>query len=142
MNKVILTGYVATDVELRHTSDGTAVATANIAVRRPRVKDKTDFFTCNFWRATAEHFTKYFKKGSGIEVTGVLITRTWEDQEGNKRYATEVNVEEIDFGKKSKDETSNEPTVSVPPTSNAGYNPYPATEAKFEEIPTDDSLPF
>ena len=133
MNKVILSGYVATDVELRHTSDGAAVVTANIAVRRPRVKDKTDFITCNFWRSTAEHFAKYFSKGSGIEISGVLITRSWEDQEGNKRYAVEVNVEEVDFGKKSKDASS------APQES---YSPYATSDSKMEEIPTDDSLPF
>ena len=141
MNKVILSGYVATDVELRHTSDGTPVATANIAVRRPRVKDKTDFFTCNFWRSSAEHFTKYFKKGSGIEVCGTLITRSWQDQDGNKRYATEVNVEEIDFGKKSKDDSSSDYSSS---DNGSSYNPYAPSNngVQMEEIPTDDSLPF
>ena len=133
MNKVIISGYIANDIEVKQTSDGTAVASVNIAVKRPRTKDKTDFFPCNFWRSNAEFLSKYFKKGSGIEVCGVLTTRSWEDQEGKKRYATEITVEEIDFGKKSKDDNAND-------NSTPNYNPY--ADVKKVEVEDDDDLPF
>ena len=134
MNKVIETGYIASDVELRQTPEGTNVAQFNLAVKRPHTKDKTDFFKVVCWRNTAEFVSKYFAKGSGIEVVGSLQTRSWEDQNGEKRYAVEIVADEVDFGKKSKSDSSNESQGSAP-----SYNPYEVP--KFEEV-KDDYLPF
>ena len=103
MNSVILTGYIATEPEIRSTTQGTSVCTCSLAVRRPKTKDDTtDFLNVVCWRSTAEFVGKYFKKGSGIEVIGVLTTRKWKDKDGNNRYAVEVVADEVDFGKKSK----------------------------------------
>lgn len=103
MNKVILTGYVANDIELKTTQSGTPVVSFNVAARRPRTKDDTtDFLTVVAWRHTAEFISKYFQKGSGIEVSGIITVRKWQDKDGNNRYSTEIVAEEVDFGKKQK----------------------------------------
>lgn len=107
MNKVFLTGYIASDIELKTTPQGISVATFSLAVKRPMSKSEiTDFINIVCWRSTAEFVSKYFKKGSGIETIGVLTVRKWQDKDGNNRYSTEVIADEVDFGK-SKGGTSN-----------------------------------
>lgn len=130
-NKVILGGRITADPELKTTQSGTTVTTFSVAVNRKVAKDqdqKTDFITCVAWRNTAEFIARYFHKGSSICVTGSLQQRSWEDKDGNKRYATEVIVDEATFvdGKKDSDTASNTPVIT--PT--------------FEEVPNDDDLPF
>lgn len=134
-NKVFETGYIASDIELKQTNEGTNVTSFKLAVKRPRTKDKTDFFTVVCWRNNAEFVSKYFSKGSGIEVSGYLQSRTWEDQNGEKRYAIEIVAEDVDFGKKSKGENSNEAETAAP----AFSAPQPAN---FEQLNPDDDLPF
>jgi len=105
MNKIFLTGYIASDVDLKATTQGVSVLTFNLAVKRPKTKDDTtDFLTIVCWRNTAEFVSKYFKKGSGIEVSGYLTIRKWQDKDGNNRYSAEIVAEEVDFGKKSRSE--------------------------------------
>ena len=97
LNKVILGGRVTADPELKHTPQGISVCSFSIAVNR-RSKDgqaPADFINCQAWRATAEFISRYFKKGSSICLVGSLQTRTWNDQNGNKRYATEVIADEV-----------------------------------------------
>lgn len=134
MNKVFLTGYIASEIELKSTSQGTSVVTFQLAVKRPRTKnDVTDFIAIVCWRSTAEFISKYFRKGSGIEVSGVLTVRKWEDKNGNNRYSTEVVADEVDFGKKQKDKKQQEQGQQqqhVPPSEG------------FEEITDDVDLPF
>lgn len=131
MNKVILTGYIASDPELKTTPQGVHVTTLSVAVKRPRSSDTTDFFTVICWRNTAEFVTKYFRKGSGIEVSGYLTKRKWQDKNGNNRTADEIIAEEVDFGKKSKGDDN----------SRSSDTSYPAQQTE-EYIPADDDLPF
>lgn len=134
MNKVVLTGYIAQDVELRMTTSNVPVCTFNLAVKRPRVKDDvTDFITVVCWRGTAEFVSKYFRKGSGIEVAGMLTVRKWQDKDGNNRYATEVVAEDVDFGKKSSSNDSN--------SASTAYAQQPSGQ-DFAELPDDDDVPF
>lgn len=135
MNKVFLTGYIASDIELKSTSQGTSVVTFQLAVKRPKTKnDVTDFITIVCWRSTAEFVSKYFKKGSGIEVSGIITVRKWEDKNGNNRYSTEVVADEVDFGKKSKDDNQQ--------AQSQGQQQYSVQADDFEEIGDDDDLPF
>lgn len=133
MNKVFLTGYIASEIELKSTSQGTSVVTFQLAVKRPRTKnDVTDFITVVCWKSTAEFVSRYFRKGSGIEVSGALTVRKWQDKNGNNRYSTEVVADEVDFGKKSKeDKPQDHETPQYAPPSES-----------FEEIGDDDDLPF
>ena len=100
MNKVILMGRITKDPELKHTPQGVSVCSFSIAVNRRFAKEgqqNADFINCIAWRNTAEFITKYFHKGSMIAVVGSIQTRTWEDANGKKQYATEVSVDEAYF---------------------------------------------
>ncbi len=123
-NKVILGGRMTADPELKTTQSGIYVTNFTIAVNRKGKSDTADFINIIAWRQTAEFVAKYFKKGSSICITGNIQTRTWTDNSGNKRYATEVIADEITF---VDSRTEAEPNI-------------PATE--FEALAPDDDLPF
>ena len=98
-NKAILMGRLTKAPELRHTSAGTPVLSFSIAIDNGYGENKqTDFVNCVAWNKTAEFVSSYFEKGSMIIVIGRIATRTWEDQSGKKRYATEVVAGEVNFG--------------------------------------------
>lgn len=157
-NKVILIGNLCADPELKTTQSGVSVTSFSIAVGRRKVKDQepqTDFINIVAWRGTAEFICNYFQKGKAILIVGSLQTRTWEDQNGQKRYVTEVVAEEAQFVEKKSDstspaETSRMPsngTSSVPyqvPTQNANSSnlPYSSQAVQFEEMSSEDDLPF
>lgn len=106
MNKVMIMGRMANDPELRTTQSGISVTSFTVAVERPPVKDKereTDWIDVVAWRGTAEFICKYFGKGSPIIVSGTLQSRNWEDKEGNKRKAVEVQADGVEFVPKTKD---------------------------------------
>ena len=73
MNVVAISGRITSDPELKQTQDGTSVCRFSVAVRRPNVKDKTDFIDCIAWRQKAEFVSRLFRKGQRIEVTGFRI---------------------------------------------------------------------
>lgn len=129
-NKVILGGRLTSLPELKKTQSGLSVTTFTIAVSRKYNKDQTeqkaDFINCVAWRNTGEFICKYFPKGSSICVTGAIQTRSWDDNNGNKRYATEVVVEEANFVD-SRSENSAPSEVNAP---------------EFETLPNDSDLPF
>ena len=96
MNEVILSGNLATDVELRTTQSGKSVAQFRLAVKRWGKKDEADFIPIVCWDKTAENCAKYLKKGSSAIVSGAIQTRTYE-KDGSKRYITEVVAREVEF---------------------------------------------
>ena len=101
MNKVILIGNIAADIESRTTSSGVATCTLRLAVQR-RVPNKdgkreSDFFNVICWRQTAEFCAKYLSKGRKIAVEGSLQTRSYDAQDGTKRYVTEVIADSVEF---------------------------------------------
>ena len=149
LNKVVLAGRLTADPELRQTPSGVSVTSFSIAINRrfsrnnEQGEQQTDFINVVAWRQTAEFITKYFRKGSAICVTGSIQTRSWQDQQGQKRYATDIIAEEVQFVD-SRAEGSNG-------ASNGGYTPDAYTPSyssgagmapKFEDIKTDDDLPF
>ena len=147
-NKVILGGRLTADPELKQTQSGIPVVSFSIAVnRRYQSKDapqQTDFFNVTAWRATAEFVSKYFRKGSSICVTGTIQNRTWTDQQGQKRYATDIVADEVMFVD-SRQESSGAPAAPqyTPDAYSAPSFSTPAASApKFEEVKTDDDLPF
>lgn len=101
MNKAILQGRLVKDPEIRDTSNGIAVTSFTLAIDRPyKNKDgsrETDFIPCVAWRQTAEHIAKYYYKGNRILVEGTIQPRSWEDKNGERRYITEVIVEQSYF---------------------------------------------
>ena len=150
-NKVILMGNMTADPELRQTTGGLSVCSFTIAVNRRVSKNAdpaqqtVDFINIVAWRQSAEFVSRYFKKGNPILVCGQLQTRSWTDNQGQKRYATEVIADEVTFASNAS-QGGNAPTAS----GNSGYTPDAygapsynnAGESSFEEIPNDESLPF
>ena len=110
MNKVILVGNLARDPELRQTPQGVSVARFTVAVSRRYSRDgqqQTDFISCVAWRSTAEFLCRYFTKGSGIQLCGSIQSRSWDGQDGQRHYATEVIADEVSFnGPKSSNQSS------------------------------------
>ena len=101
LNTVTLHGRLTRDVETRQTSSDKVVANFTLAV--DRMKEGADFISCQAWGKTAETMSKFLTKGSEIVVSGRIQTRTWDDNEGKKRYATEVVVNTFDFCGSKKD---------------------------------------
>ena len=147
-NKVILIGNMTADPELKQTTGGVSVCSFSIAVNRRVTKNAeqgqqtVDFINIVSWRQNAEFVSRYFKKGNPILVCGQLQTRTWTDNAGQKRYATEVQADEVSFVT-SANQNGSAPTVGGAPVADAYTSPYSNPgESTFEEIPNDDSLPF
>lgn len=100
LNKVVLCGRLTSDIELKQTLTGVSVISFTLAVNRKyqaEGQQQTDFINCVAWRQTAEFISKYFKKGSSLCITGSIQVRSWQDSNGNKRYATEVVADEAMF---------------------------------------------
>lgn len=99
INKVILMGRLTREPELRHLETDKSVCGFTIAIDNGYGDNKrTDFVNCVAWNKTAEFISKYFAKGKMIIVIGRVTSRSWETQDGHKRYVTEVIANEVNFG--------------------------------------------
>ena len=110
MNECILIGRLVKDPELKFTPQNVAVTTFTLAVDRKFSKGEekqADFINCVSWRNTAEFVAKFFQKGQMMALTGSLQVRSWEDTQGNKRFATEVIADKVEFcGSRYEEQTS------------------------------------
>jgi single-strand DNA-binding protein len=99
VNKVVLLGYVGADADTRSTSNGVARTTFSLATNRywkdadGQAHEEADWHNIVLWRA--ENLAPYLVKGKQVYVEGRLATRSWEDQDGNRRYTTEVIAAEV-----------------------------------------------
>ena len=109
MNSCQFVGRLTADIELKRTNDGTAVCSYSIAVKRPGVKDTTDFIDIVTWRQGAEYLAKYGSKGDIVAVTGSLQPRSWTDKDGNKRRVFEVVTTSVELlsSRRNSQEASN-----------------------------------
>ena len=155
LNKFILGGRLPATPELKLTQSGTAVLSFTLAVSRRTApknpdgspgKPVSDFINCVAWRERAEFISKYFVKGSAIAIVGSIQSRTYQDKDGSKRYATEVIVDETYFVDAKGDAGGH---YSPPPLTDAdapavygGQTSAGADSPKFEVIGEDDALPF
>lgn len=140
MNKVILTGRLTADIEIRQTNSGLAVTSFTLAVKRPRDKDATDFINCVAWRQQAEFLGRYFKKGDPLEVVGTLTSRAYEDKNGNKRTVFEVVCDEVSFCLKTESKPAFDP-ANAKELTDAEFNEE-FLEDGFEEVLSDGDVPF
>lgn len=129
MNTICITGNLCQEPELKQTPNGKTVVTVSLAVRRPFTKDTTDFIPLVAWDKQAELLKNYTHKGSKIGVTGTLTTREYKDTSGQNRKVFEVVVGAIDL--------LGEKTADIP---NQDFKPH--VEPKFEEVDTNQDLPF
>lgn len=145
LNKVILMGHITADPELKQTTNGVSVCSFSIGVNRRYSKaeqgqQSVDFINIVAWRQQAEFITRYFKKGSSIVICGSIQTRTWTDNNGQKRYATEVVADEVSFGENKGSATETKSEASAQLYMPSAYST--DNSQNFEEIAGDEGLPF
>lgn len=149
INNVVLTGRLTKEIDLRYTSNGTAVGSFVLAVERQfknaSGERETDFINCQIWRKPAESLANFTRKGSLIGVQGRIQTRNYENQQGQRVYVTEVVVDNFTL-LESKAVTEQRPRESTQ-QSNQGFNDYNSNSDPFmssgQSIDiSDDDLPF
>ena len=140
MNKVFLIGNLTRDPELTETASGVPVCHFAIAVNRNYSSQdgerQTDFFNCTAWRTTAETIARYTKKGNKISVVGSVQMRNYEDNQGVKRTAVDIIVQDVEF--------------LTPKTAGEGFDEFePAPKASapkrkpvLEAMDDDSDIPF
>lgn len=149
MNKAILIGRLATDPELRTTSGGVSVCQFRLAVNRRFTNQQgvreADFIPIVVWRQLAETCARYLSKGRQCAVVGTIQTRSYDAQDGTKRYVTEIVADEVEFLGSREDRPAPSPAddTPIPTTHNTGSNSSTNTkrDTGFVEI-DDDELPF
>ena len=142
MNQCFLIGNLTKDVELRTTQNGVANCAFTLAVHR-RFKNaqgetETDFFNIVAWRQLAELCAKYLSKGRKCAVTGSIQNRSYQAQDGSKRYVTEVIADNVEFAD-SRPTDGSRPRTDNPPPPPEPTNANPS--GGFTEV-DDDELPF
>ena len=135
INNVVLTGRLTKDIELKATREGTSVCNFSLAVEQSYGKGekKTNFINCQAWKTTAEILDKYCGKGSLIGVEGSIQTRSYDNQQGQKVFVTEVLANKITFLETKKQENTNSQGYGSGPSY---FDTYSGMEV------TDDDLPF
>ena len=140
MNIVSITGRLTNEPELRRTQSGTACCSFTLAVKRPKVKDTTDFHNFVVWQQGAEYLSQYGHKGDLVAVTGYLTTREWTDKDSNKRKAVEVTCDAVELlSSKRNNEANNQPAQRQ--NDSQGQNSYAQQSFPPIDIP-DANLPF
>ena len=137
INNVVLVGRLSRDPELRYTPSNVAVATFSLAVNRNfknQAGDReADFISCIMWRQQAENFANWCKKGNLVGITGRIQTRSYDNQQGQRIYATEVVAESFQTLEK-KDNSANQSSTE---------NQMPPSYGQGEPMDIlDDGLPF
>ena len=145
MNKVFLIGRLTRDPELRYTGSNTAVATFSLAVNRnfsnQNGERETDFINIVVWRKQAENVKNFLSHGSQVAIDGRIQTRSYDDQNGQKRYVTEVVADNVEFlGSKNSSNNSNNGNSSA--DNHAEPTPYDFGDAPEPKGTDIDSNPF
>ena len=172
INKVILIGNVGQDPEIRYTGDvnnGTKVATLRVATteryrdRNGNLQEHTEWHSIVVWRNTADVVEKYVKKGTQVYIEGRLRTRSWDDQNGNKRYVTEIVADTLQLlGRRPEGQGQQQGGYQTPgqqqPYQQPAYQQQPFQQQPYQQQPyqqpaqpqarpmveeqPDDDLPF
>lgn len=137
INNVVLIGRLTRDAELRYTPSNIAVATFNLAVNRNFKNDngdrEADFINVVMWRQQAENFANWVKKGNLVGITGCIQTRSYDNQQGQRVYVTEVVAESFQILEKKDNAANNASMENQIPPSFEKTNPMDIS---------DDDLPF
>ena len=120
MNKVALIGRLTAKPELRYTNSNVAFTRFTLAVNRQFTKEEgkrdADFINIIAWRKQAELITKYFNKGNLIAIEGKLQTSSYDDKNGNKKYTTDVALDNFEFIEGKKEESKEKPKQQFQPS--------------------------
>ena len=132
MNKALLIGNLTRDPEIRKTASGISACTFTLAINRRYANQQgvreADFIGVVAWRQLADLCVKYLEKGSKVAVVGTIQTRSYDAQDGSKRYVTEVVAEEVEF-------------LTVKASADSGDAPVRPADV-MQEVTDDDELPF
>lgn len=154
INNVVLVGRLTKDPDLKYTGNGTAVATFTLAVNRNFTNQsgerKADFINCVIWRKPAETLANYAKKGVLIGVTGRIQTRSYDNQQGQKVYVTEVIADNFQLLESKKADYSQNTQGSGVSNSQTNYTRNQQNRNNDDSDPfgnssidiSDDDLPF
>ncbi|MCG7196540.1 single-stranded DNA-binding protein [Pediococcus pentosaceus] len=170
INRTVLVGRLTRDPELRYAGSGAAVATFTVAVNRiftnSQGEREADFINCVMWNKTAENFCNFTRKGSLVGIDGRIQTRSYENQQGQRVYVTEVVAENFSLLEsknsnqiqKDGEHSNYQPQNSIPNqqnnqndnlqpqnnSSNGQYGNYSNPNDPFSSAPqiNDDDLPF
>lgn len=158
LNKVQIIGHLGADPELRYTTNGQAVATFNVATTdswtdaQGQAQERTEWHRVVAWRKLGEIAGEYLSKGKQVYIEGQLQTRSWDDQNGVKRYTTEINAREMIMLGGKGDAAGNRPphpadtyapqasSPAAAPTHTGKVSESPAMPP-IQEMPPDD-IPF
>lgn len=136
LNSTVLVGRLTKDAELKYTPSNQAVATFTLAVNRPfksqNGEREADFINCVIWRQQAENLANWAKKGALIGITGRIQTRSYENQQGQRVYVTEVVADSFQLLESQK-ERGNQSQGNSQPDFGRQADPF---------VIDDDSLPF
>ncbi|HNW58852.1 MAG TPA: single-stranded DNA-binding protein [bacterium] len=141
LNKVMLIGRLGADPELKYTPAGAAVLTLSLATntswkdQEGHSQEKTEWHRVVAWRKLAEIIGQYAKKGSRLYIEGKVMTRSWNDKDGTKRYTTEIQAESIQLLDSRGEREGAEP-VEAPQPTEADFN----GQSQGPEV--NDDLPF
>ncbi|MBY5026843.1 single-stranded DNA-binding protein [Streptococcus suis] len=152
INNVVLVGRLTKDAELRYTPSNVAVATFTLAVNRNRKNEngerEADFINCVIWRQQAENLANWAKKGALIGVTGRIQTRSYDNQQGQRVYVTEVVADSFQLlesrGQQSQGnsfQNGNSNSGNFQNGNNQGGYQSPFGNSNTMDI-SDDDLPF
>lgn len=146
MNKVILIGNLTRDPELVTTSNGISLCKFGLAVQRRFSSSDgerdVDFFNIVVWRGPAENCYKYLKKGSKVGILGSIQTRSYETNDGTKRFAFDIIAEEVEFLSSKSSSSDSQPSYSEPSQS-SGSKSSGKSDVINTFTPIDDNdLPF
>ena len=140
MNKVFLIGNLTRDPELTETASGIPVCHFSIAVNRNYSSQDserlTDFFNCTAWRATAETIARYTKKGNKVAVGGSIQLRNYEDNQGVKRTAVDIIVQDIEFLTPRANGEGFDDVAEAP------RSPAPKKKPMLQPMDDDSDIPF
>ena len=121
MNSINITGRLTADPELKKTQSGVSVCSYTLAVKRPKVKDVTDFINCVSWRKGAEYLTMYGRKGNMVAVSGVMTSRKWQDNNGNNRVTFEVIADTVELVGGNQEGQKQQQTATNGQTTQGGF---------------------
>lgn len=168
INRVVLTGNLTFDPELRSLPSGTAVCKLRIASNTRRKsaggewEDKPNYFDVTVWGAQGENCARYLSKGRGVAVDGRLEWREWQDQQGNKRQSVEIVADSVQFlgggegggqgggGARGGQQSGGYDNGQSSGGYGGGRSDVPADSSDFQPVPTgggsaptgDDDIPF
>jgi single-strand DNA-binding protein len=157
LNKVMLIGNVGSDPEIRYLDQNSQNGSAKVASfrlatserfrdRNGDVRENTEWHNIVAWRNSADIVERFVKKGTQLYIEGRIRTRSWTDQTGNKRYTTEINVDNLQLLGRRPDGQEGQPAYGDPSPAVQQVYSQPAPAQPVPEAPAaapvDDDLPF